>query len=206
MQFNDKRSMEHIRQQLVFLSVSLSIREHTMTLAAETLIIIEELDAIESKRFTFQEEATGALALLHASVTDLQLVVASLASHASMLDRLNPTLGLRTKLFPDGSSYIIRKSGTGIASVLDDLNRIVNILDVHRNLVGTQDLKGRLENSIDTVKARLDEYIMLNERVDIVLKDIDMFRKRTGDYFYEMEKSLKKIYGENKKIINSHFL
>lgn len=206
MQFNDKRSMDHIRQQLVFLSVSLSIREHTMALAGETLILIEELDSLESKRFSFQEEATGALALLHASVTDLQLVIASLASHASMLDRLNPTLGLRKKLFPSGSSYIIRKSGTGIASVMEELERMVNILKVHPNSAGTQDLQGRLENNINSVKARLDEYKVLNERVETVLKDIDSFRKRAGEYFYKIEKILKEIYGENKKIINSHFL
>ncbi|MBN2723360.1 MAG: hypothetical protein JXR95_04745 [Deltaproteobacteria bacterium] len=207
MQFDTKRSLEYIRQQTIFLSVSLSMREMTSTLSESIISYIEDIDKHLMIRSSLQEEHTTSLAILHCAVADLQMIVSSLANHARMHERLNPGTDCRKVLLPDGATPFLRRSGKGIRELFSVLENTVEKLNDFIPIDETFGIfRDRIHQSLELISVQMETVEKLERQLNSNQNDASLLKEQIKKTFFEMEASLDKIYKNNRKLVISHFL
>ncbi|MGM0596608.1 MAG: hypothetical protein ACQES9_06170 [Myxococcota bacterium] len=202
---NKKRSLEYLRNQLVFLNTTLELKEKTADLAKEITPLLSKIDFHLHQKKKINDRNIFAAAVLYSSKTDLDILLSSLWYQARTADKLNGDTQYQQELFPDGVSVLTRKTGKGISDVETKLDNLAVQLEKIRD-ENLYHLIPQVKNSIKQVKTRLGNNLKSNwEMEELKKKEVEL-KKEMDQLYLEIELKLTAIYKRNRKIISAFFM
>ncbi|MBU1536563.1 hypothetical protein KKF84_14655 [Myxococcota bacterium] len=187
------------------MATALSIREQTAPMASRALDLLQECDVAQTRLQIVEDDHLQAMALLHGSIVDCQLVLSALWTQAGMLDRLQPQADMENHLFPQGITHYTRKAGTGFSIVIDDLTALIEVARGSSLVRDMDALLSQLEEDKAHVEMRLELEQKSKLQTQQIAEEIDVLKQNIDDLFLEVEYELKRLYRRNKKLIASFF-
>jgi hypothetical protein len=201
------RSLNFLRTRLIYLGASLELKVHTEKLIPDVIRKIRTIDGLITRKSSSEDAHTRAMALLRGSVNDLQMVVSALWTRVNIIDKLNPDSDLLIKFFPNGLSKFTRKSGKGIADIIEELKGFLVLSQTLENMGNEfMEILNLLTDNIQIVEERLSQEKFHIEEKSRILEESYQFKTNLDQFNGEMEEKLKAIYKRNKKLVSSFFM
>ncbi|MDA3863407.1 MAG: hypothetical protein PF689_06005 [Deltaproteobacteria bacterium] len=202
---NKKRSLEYLRNQLLFLNTTLELKEKTADFTKDITSLLSKIDFHLHQKKKFNDRNIFTAAVLYSSKTDLDILLSSLWYQARTADKLNGDTQYQQELFPDGVSGLTRKTGKGISDVETKLENLALKLE-NINDDNLYHLIPQIKNSIKQVKTRLANNQKSNCQMEELKKREDELKKEMDQLYLDIEMKLTAIYKRNRKIISAFFM